>query len=94
VLVILRKNQVADLLTVLTQNKSPNIVFISNNLSGPEELTKSLGWERVMMGAVYAAGKQDGSVIRAMVSRLIAAPFGEIDGTISPRLKQIIDVFH
>ena len=94
ILVIVRKNQVADLLPVLAQNKSPNIVFMGNNLSGPEEFVRILGKERVMMGAVYAAGKRDGSLIRAMVVKSIAAPFGEIDGAITPRLKQLINILH
>ena len=93
VLVVVRKNQVADLLPVLTQNRSPNIVFMGNNLSGPDEFTRILGRERVMMGSVYAAGKRDGSLIRAMVIRSIASPFGEIDGTITPRLKRLAVIF-
>jgi 2-dehydropantoate 2-reductase len=94
ILVIVRKNQALDLLPVLANNKSPNIVFMGNNLSGPEEFVKILGRERVMMGAVYAAGKRDGSVIRAMLIKSIAAPFGEINGAITPRLKQLIDILH
>jgi len=66
VLVIVRKNQLADLLPVLAQNRSPNIVFMTNNLSGPEELTRVLGKDRVMMGFVFGAGKRDGGVIRAI----------------------------
>ncbi len=89
ILVVVRKNQVADLLPVLAQNCSANIVFMGNNVSGPDEFIKVLGKERVMMGAVYGAGKRDGSLIRAMVAKSIAAPFGEIDGKITPRLKQL-----
>ncbi len=94
ILVIVRKNQVADLLPVLAQNKSPNIVFMGNNLSGPEEFVRILGRERVMMGAVYAAGKWDGSVVHAIVIKSIAAPFGEINGAITSRLKQLINILH
>ena len=92
-LVVVRKNQAADLLTVLAQNRSPNIVFMGNNLSGPDEFTRILGKDRVMMGAVYAAGKRDGSLIRAITSKSIAAPFGEVDGTITPRLKRLAGIF-
>lgn len=93
VLVIIRKNQVADLLPVLARNQSPNIVFMGNNLSGPDEFTRILGKDRVMMGAVYAAGKRDGSLIRAIVAKSVAAPFGELDGTITPRLTQLARIF-
>lgn len=92
ILVVVRKNQAADLLPVLARNRSANIVFMGNNLSGPGEFIKVLGKERVMMGAVYGAGKRDGSVIRAIVARSIAAPFGEVDGQITPRLRQLMAI--
>lgn len=97
VLVVVRKNQVADLLPVLAQNRAPNIVFMTNNLAGPQELTKALGKDRVMMGFVFAGGKRDGSVIRAIsgIGRSrISSPFGEIDGRITPRLTRLIGIFH
>jgi 2-dehydropantoate 2-reductase len=93
ILVIVRKNQAADLLPVLAQNKSPNIVFMGNNLTGPEAFVKILGKERVMMGSVYAAGKRDGNLIRAIVIKSVAVPFGEIDGKVTPRLKQLVAIF-
>jgi 2-dehydropantoate 2-reductase len=92
VLVVVRKNQVADLLPLLAANRSPNIVFMGNNLSGPDEFVKIIGKERVMMGAVYAAGKRDGRLIRAMVAKSLAAPFGEVDGTITPRLRRLSSI--
>jgi 2-dehydropantoate 2-reductase len=92
ILVIVRKNQALELLPLLAQNQSSNIVFMGNNLLGPAEFVRLLGRERVMMGAVFAAGKRDGSLIRAIVIKSIASPFGEIDGTITPRLKQLADI--
>ncbi len=92
ILVIVRKNQTFDLLPILAQNQSPNIVFMGNNLSGPAEFINALGKERVMMGSVFAAGKRDGSLIRAMVIKSVASPFGEVDGTISPRLTRLAEI--
>ncbi|MGO9273106.1 MAG: ketopantoate reductase family protein [Terriglobia bacterium] len=95
VLVVVRKNQVADLLPALAQNRSPNIVFMTNNLSGPEELTRTLGKDRVMMGFVFGAGKRDGDVIRAISGiggSCTSTPFGEIDGRITPRLTRLIGI--
>jgi 2-dehydropantoate 2-reductase len=89
VLVIVRKNQALSLLPLLEQNHSPNIVFMGNNLVGPAQFISVLGIERVMMGAVYAAGKRDGSLIRAVVFKSARSPFGEIDGSITPRLKRL-----
>jgi ketopantoate reductase len=65
---------------------------MGNNLSGPDEYVKVLGREQVIMGVVYAAGKRDSSLIRAMISQLIAALFGEIDGASIPRLKRLIGI--
>ena len=93
ILVVVRKNQALELLPLLARNRSPNIVFMGNNLTGPDEFIKALGRERVMMGGVYAAGKRDGSLIRAMVIRSATSPFGEIDGTITPRLDRLVDIF-
>ncbi len=42
ILVVVRKNQVGDLLPTLAQNVSPNIVFMGNNVSGPDEFAKIL----------------------------------------------------
>jgi 2-dehydropantoate 2-reductase len=92
ILVIVRKNQVPELLPVLAENKSATIVFMGNNLSGPQELVTALGKDRIMMGSVYAAGRKVGSVIHAVVIRTIATPFGEIDGRITPRLLRLIDL--
>jgi len=95
ILVVVRKNQVHTLLSVLVKNKSPNIVFMGNNLSGPDEWIKSLGKNRVMLGFVFAAGKHEGNVIHAIMpkSRWLTTPFGEVDGTITPRLTRLIGIF-
>jgi 2-dehydropantoate 2-reductase len=93
VLVVVRKNQVADLLPVLAKNKSPNIVFMGNNLSGPAEFAEIIDRQRIMLGTVVAGGKRDGDIIRAIVLASIASiPFGEVDGTITPRLKRLIQI--
>ena len=76
ILVVVRKNQVADLLPVLAKNKSPNIVFMGNNLSGPEEFTKVIDRKRIMLGTVIAGGKRDGNIIRGFTSTPISSPFG------------------
>jgi 2-dehydropantoate 2-reductase len=93
-LVVVRKNQVAGLLPLLAENRSPNVVFMGNNLSGPGEFVNALGKERVMMAGVFAAGKRDGDLIRAIVFKSAGSPFGEIDGRITPRLERLAGIFH
>ncbi len=87
IFVIMRKNQALELLPVLVRNRSPNIVFMGNTLTGPECYTDVLGKERVMLGSVYAGGRREGKIIRAIVPNRIPVPFGEPDGSVSPRLK-------
>jgi 2-dehydropantoate 2-reductase len=89
IFVIMRKNQALDLLPVLAQNCSPNIVFMGNTLASPDEYTNAVGKDRVLLGSVYAGGKRDGNVIKAIVKKSNAVPFGEIDGSITPRLKKL-----
>jgi 2-dehydropantoate 2-reductase len=90
VLVVVRKNQIADLLPVLAQNKSPNIVFMGNNLTSPAEFSGIIDKQRIMLGTVIAGGKRDGGIIRAIVlASLASIPFGEVDGTITPRLTRL-----
>ena len=95
VLVVVRKSQVTDLLPVLAQNRSANVVFMSNNPSGPDEYTRAIGKERVMMGFVFGAGKREGDIVYAVSGGrgFGGTPFGEIDGTITPRLKRLVEIF-
>jgi 2-dehydropantoate 2-reductase len=102
ILVIVRKNQVPDVLPVLAANASPNVVFMVNNPSGPEEWIRALGKERVLQGFVFGAGRREGSVIRGIIGlgsnsslagRLSATPFGELDDSITPRLTRLVNIF-
>ena len=77
---------------MLAQNKSPNIVFMGNNLSGPDEFAKVVDEKRIMLGMVVAGGKRDGDIIRAMISTPMPSPFGEMDRTITPRLKRLVKI--
>lgn len=95
VLVVVRRNQVPDVLPMLAANRSPNIVFMGNNLAGPGQMIRALGQERVMMGFVFAGGKRDGAVIRATGPTKLAAlatPFGEVNGAVTARLKKLVRV--
>jgi len=97
VLVVVRRNQVGELLPTLAANTSPNVVFMSNNLNGPAEIVAALGPQRPMLGFVFAGGKRDGDIIRAIGPfdhSLMRTPFGEIDGTVTPRLKRLVALFN
>jgi 2-dehydropantoate 2-reductase len=89
VLVVVRKNQVCDLLPILAENQSPAVVFMVNNPSGPDEWVAALGTERVMLGFAFGGGKRDGNVIRAIRGGS-PTPFGEVDGAVTPRLLRLV----
>jgi len=94
VLVVVRKNQVRDLLPALAQNQSQSIVFMVNTASSPEEWIAALGAKRVMLGFVFAGGRREGSLIRAMRARGHGTPFGEANGAITERLTRLVSIFN
>jgi 2-dehydropantoate 2-reductase len=97
VLVVVRRDQVAELLPTLAANNSPNVVFMNNNLSGPGEIVAALGPQRPMLGFVFAGGKRDGEIIRTIGPfrhSLMPTPFGEIDGKVTPRLKRLVNLLN
>jgi 2-dehydropantoate 2-reductase len=97
ILVVVRRNQVAELLPMLSANNSPNVVFMNNNLNGPAEIVAALGSQRPMLGFVFAGGKRDGEIIRAIGPfdhSLMPTPFGEISGTVTPRLQRLVKLLN
>jgi 2-dehydropantoate 2-reductase len=97
IFVVVRRNQVAELLPTLAANTSRNVVFMNNNLNGPAEIVAALGPQRPMLGFVFAGGKRDGDIIRAMGPfdhSLAPTPFGEINGTVTPRLTRLVNLLN
>lgn len=94
ILIVVRNNQIRDLLPMLDTNVSPNLVFMGNNLAGPKEITRIIPKERVLMGFVFGGGKRNGDIISGIVSSSLKTPFGEIDGQITPRLTALVNLFN
>jgi 2-dehydropantoate 2-reductase len=92
VLIVVRKNQVPNLLPVLAANKSQNLVFMVNNPEGSEMFSQALGAQRVMLGFVFGAGKREGDIIRAISPKGLATPFGEIGGEKTERLMRLVAI--
>ena len=94
VLVIMRSNQVLDILPVLAANQhTPNVLFLGNNIHGPQAMTQALGRERVLLGFAAAAGTREGHVVRYIHADKNATCVGEIDGIYTERVKEIEAVF-
>ncbi|MGP8252551.1 MAG: ketopantoate reductase family protein [Terracidiphilus sp.] len=94
VLVVVRKNQVRELMPTLIQNQPPCVVFMVNTALGPEEWISELGEDRVMMGFAFAGGRREGSLVRAMRAKGASTPFGEASGAVTPRLVRLIGILN
>jgi ketopantoate reductase len=93
VLVIMRKNNALDILPTLAANqRTPNVLFLMNNAAGPGELVEALGRERVLIGFPNSTGYREGHVVHCLTGteeEKALVPFGEIDGRIRERTREI-----
>lgn len=93
VLVLVRNDQVESVLPSLAANKAtPSLVFMFNNLGGPQRLVDVLGPDRVVLGFPGAAGERaaDGSVVATVLPALMQkTTVGEIDGRFTPRIRAL-----
>jgi 2-dehydropantoate 2-reductase len=96
VMITTQKGQVGDVLPILAANERvPTMAFFMNNVAGAEQFVRALGAERVIMGFGLMGGIRDGSVVRwasgEKRSRLFEAVLGEVDGSVTPRLRMVMD---
>ncbi len=92
VLVAMGRDHIEEALPILAGNQNtPSVMFMCNNAAGPEAMVDALGAERVLLGFPGAAGTPDGHTIRYLILSAREQPttIGELDGSVSPRLKQI-----
>jgi 2-dehydropantoate 2-reductase len=80
------------ILVIIRKNISPNIVFMGNTLSSPDDYIKAIGKDRVLMGSVFAGGRRENNIIKAFIVKSIAGAVGEVDGTITPRLIRLKNI--
>ena len=96
VVVLMRKNHISAILPVLAENRNtPNVLFMGNNVSGPDKMIDALDRRRVLLGFAGAGGyRKDHVVIYEVLSgRRQPTMFGELEGGSTPRVKQIAEVF-
>lgn len=96
VVILVRGNQVSSVLPVLAANKfTPNVLFMSNNAGGHEEIINVLGRDRVLLGFPGTGGTKEGHVIRYnIISKHVQkTTVGELDGLVTTRLRQICKEF-
>jgi len=93
-LVCVRLDQVAAALPDLAANQQiPLAVFLLNNPTGTHQLVERLGSRRVVLGFPGIGGTREGTKVRYM--RILQQPttLGEVDGRITPRLRQLAAMF-
>jgi 2-dehydropantoate 2-reductase len=96
VVVLVRKNQLSTILPALAANRSiATILFMGNNAAGPDEMVRAVGRERVLLGFPGAGGYRAGHTItfKVVSGRQQPTTLGELDGRITPRLRQIVGIF-
>jgi 2-dehydropantoate 2-reductase len=94
VAVIMRRNQLAEVLPALAANHhTPNVLFMTNNAAGPAGYTAALGSSRVLLGFPGAGGVRAAGVVRYMLAGSQPTSIGDIDGTGTERVRQISGVF-
>lgn len=94
VLVLVRKNQLREVLPNLAANRhSPTFLFMVNSASGPEELMQAVGQERVLLGFAGAGGTREGHIVSALILSGQSQPttIGELNGQTTPRLQAIAE---
>jgi 2-dehydropantoate 2-reductase len=95
IMVFVRKNQLTDILPMLTANRYvPSILFMLNNATGPGQMIAALGCQRVLIGFPGAGGTREGNCLRATVLSGTLQPtcLGELDGSATPRVRKIAHV--
>jgi 2-dehydropantoate 2-reductase len=89
-LVCVRLDQVAATLPDLAANQQiPLVVFLLNNPTGTQALVEQLGAERVVLGFPGIGGTREGTRVRYLRIRQQPTTLGEVDGRITPRLRQL-----
>ena len=96
VLVVMRRNQVADVLPALAASrKTPLVVFMVNNPLGYAEWLKAVGRDRLLVGFAGAGGTRvQGVVYYHVVSPLLQpTTFGEPEGGVTERVEAVARIF-
>ena len=93
VIVTVRLDQLHSILPVLAANHEiPTLFFLLNNPAGMRQF-EQLDPQRVVPGFPAIGGMREGDVVRYMAFRQVPTMLGEVDGRVTPRLRQLAVVF-
>ncbi len=96
VMVVMRKNQVDQIVATLAANKRvPTFLFMTNCAEGPGRYVEALGIERVMLGFPLPGGRREGHLVEVVPvneEHVWTIPVGEADGRITERTRAVARV--
>ena len=93
-LVVVRAEQIDNLLPELAANRGvKTFLFMHNRAAGSLALAQAVGPERLLLGFPGAGGWLDGATVRYRLIPEQPTTLGEPDGRLSPRLRQIAEIF-
>jgi 2-dehydropantoate 2-reductase len=99
ILVVMQKTQIDEILPVLSQNISKNVVFVVNTASGYDEWIKAVGKDRIMFGFPSAGGERKDRRVHYFVGQNIqrvfqTTTFGELSSEKTRRVEILIKLFN
>lgn len=99
IIVVMQRTQVDNILSILSQNCSENIVFVVNTASGYDKWVTAVGKDRLMIAFPSAGGeRKDGKVYyfigKGIKRAFQTTTFGEYSGERTNRVETLIKLFN
>ncbi len=99
IIVTMQRTQVYDILSVLSNNCSKNIVFAVNTAGGYGEWVEAVGKDRLMVGFPSAGGERKEGKVYYFIGKSIqrsfqTTTFGEYNGEKTDRVEMLIQLFN
>lgn len=99
IFVVMQRTQVDEVLPILSQNKSKNIVFVVNTALGYANWVKAVGSERLLLGFPSAGGERINGEVSYFIGKGImrvfqTTTFSNLYGTKAQNVKSMIKIFN
>lgn len=93
VIVTVRLDQLPSVLPILAANRQvPTLLFLLSNPAGLRQC-EELDPQRIVSGFPAVGGVRKGDVVHYIAHRPVPTMLGEVDGRVTPRLRQLAAVF-
>lgn len=98
IIVVMQRTQVDEVLPILAENQSKNLVFVVNTASGYDKWVKAVGSDRLMLGFPSAGGERHDGKVSYFVGKgamrvFQTTTFGEYSGKKTERVCRLISAF-